>query len=96
MKAALTVAALLALLVHTPPVSAQTLLISPRQEPPNSAEGVPRPVRGMSMQTVLERFGEPRERLPAVGEPPITRWVYERFTVYFEGDLTLRALVSRE
>ena len=76
--------------------SADTLIIRPRVEPPNSAEGVLRPVRGMTMQAVRERFGEPIQRLPAVGEPPITRWVYDRFTVYFEGDLTLRALVNRD
>lgn len=88
--------AALPLLLACATPGADTLTIRPREEPPNSPEGVPRPVRGMSMQGVLERFGEPVERLPAVGDPPITRWVYERFTVYFEHDLTLRALVNRK
>ena len=94
MRVLARIAFLLALALSV--ASADTLLIRPREEPPNSAEGVLRPVRGMAMQVVLERFGEPIRRLPAVGEPPITRWVYARFTVYFEGDRTLRALVKRD
>jgi hypothetical protein len=47
----------------------------------------------MSMSQVLERFGEPLQRLAPVGDPPITRWVYERFIVYFEHDITLYAVV---
>ncbi len=43
------------------------------------------PVRGMSMNAVESRFGAPREKLGPVGEPPITRWVYADYTVYFEG-----------
>ncbi len=42
------------------------------------------PTRGMTMQQVEAQFGQPREKLPAVGEPPITRWRYDRYSVYFE------------
>jgi len=42
------------------------------------------PQRGSSMDRVRERWGEPRQRLGAVGEPPISRWVYDGFSVYFE------------
>lgn len=42
------------------------------------------PRHGSSMAQVEGRFGEPDNRMPAVGEPPITRWVYSDFTVYFE------------
>lgn len=42
------------------------------------------PTRGMTMDKVMEAFGAPRERQDAVGEPPITRWVYDGYTVYFE------------
>ena len=88
--------AALVLTLALPAASADTLSIRLPDDPPNSPEGVPRPVRGMTMATVVERFGEPGKRLPAVGEPPITRWVYDRFTVYFEGELTLRSVVHRE
>ena len=73
--------------------SADNVRIPLRNPPPNSPEGVPRPVRGMTMDAVRERFGEPKSRLPAVGNPPITRWIYDRYTVYFEHDLTLHVVV---
>lgn len=42
------------------------------------------PVRGESQRAVLERFGLADEEHPAVGQPPITRWDYREFSVYFE------------
>ncbi|MCL5041232.1 MAG: phosphodiesterase [Gammaproteobacteria bacterium] len=42
------------------------------------------PSRGTSTQHVLQRHGEPQTRHPAVGQPPITRWDYADFSVYFE------------
>jgi hypothetical protein len=42
------------------------------------------PARGMSMEKVEASFGAPTQRFPAVGEPPITRWEYPGFVVYFE------------
>lgn len=53
-------------------------------------------VNGLSQQAVLARFGEPLERIAAIGQPPIGRWVYETFTVYFEYDIALHAVVHRE
>lgn len=55
-----------------------------------------RPTRGMSQQRVLERFGEPRLRHDAVGEPPISRWDYTDFSVYFEHDRVLHAVDFRQ
>jgi len=69
------------------------LVIPMDPPPPNSPQGVLRPVRGMHMDQVRERFGEPLQRQAPVGDPPITRWVYERFIVYFEHDITLHAVV---
>jgi hypothetical protein len=43
-----------------------------------------RPSRGMTMDRVEARFGAPLSRTAAVGDPPITRWQYESFVVYFE------------
>jgi hypothetical protein len=47
------------------------------------------PRNNMTMQQVRQRFGEPEAESPAVGEPPITRWVYPGYTVYFERDRVL-------
>ena len=52
------------------------------------------PGRGMSMTKVLEQFGEPKERIPAVGEPPITRWVYDDFIVYFESEYVIDSVIT--
>jgi hypothetical protein len=57
------------------------------------ASDLPRPAPGMSMKTVEERFGAPSERHQAVGTPPITRWDYPAFAVYFEKDRVIHAVV---
>lgn len=53
------------------------------------------PPRGASMNRVLEAHGEPRESSQAVGEPPITRWRYQGFTVYFEHDRVIHSVARR-
>lgn len=50
------------------------------------------PGRGMTMEQVEARFGAPNEKIPAVGEPPIARWVYGNYTVYFERDIVLHSV----
>lgn len=78
------------------PLSADVLLIdSIEQEPPNSPQGVQRPAKGMTMAQVERAFGAPAKKYPPVGEPPITRWVYDKFTVYFEHQYVLHSVVHR-
>lgn len=50
---------------------------------PTAAE---RPARGSSMARVESRFGAPTGRSGPVGQPPITRWEYPGFVVFFEYD----------
>ncbi len=50
------------------------------------------PGKGMTKDAVEERFGSPVERIEAVGEPPISRWIYGSFTVYFEYDHVIHAV----
>jgi hypothetical protein len=75
---------------------ADTLLVDRvKSEPVASMPG-----RGQTMDRVLSRFGEPAQRLDAVGgerpqHPPITRWVYPSFTVYFERSLVITAVANR-
>lgn len=54
-----------------------------------------RPDEGDTMAAVEARFGKPQSVIEAVGQPPITRWIYDGFTVYFEGDRTLHSVVHR-
>lgn len=53
------------------------------------------PTRGMSKEQVLSRFGEPRSRRATVGDPPIARWDYDGYSVYFEYNLVLHSLIQR-
>ncbi len=54
-----------------------------------------RPARGMTMQRVEAAFGQPSARHAAVGDPPITRWEYPDFVVYFEHQHVIHAVVRR-
>lgn len=53
--------------------------------------------RGMTTDQVRDRFGEPERRVGPVGgaserRPPIHRWIYPDFTVYFERDRAVHAV----
>ncbi len=52
--------------------------------PADPAKGATVPGRGMSMAEVERGFGQPDAVRGPVGAPPITRWIYEGFTVYFD------------
>ena len=82
---------LLLALLATGPALAETLAL-PTGDP---AAAVERPKRGSTMSAVQSRFGEPVARHAAVGQPPITRWDYSRFAVYFENDRVLHAVIVR-
>lgn len=55
---------------------------------------VARPARGSTMAAVERKFGAPVARHPTVGAPPITRWDYAGFAVFFEGDRVIHAVVT--
>lgn len=55
------------------------------------------PVRGLSMAQVERRYGAPVERLPTAGggkprQPPINRWRYNGYTVYFERERVIHSV----
>jgi hypothetical protein len=54
------------------------------------------PGNGLTMAEVEQRFGSPTERAPAVGEPPITRWTYDDYSVYFEHELVIESVLHPE
>jgi len=64
-------------------------------EPAAANAAVGTPSRGPSMGEVEARFGAPAERYPAVGQPPITRWVYPSFVVFFEYSHVVHAVARR-
>jgi len=80
----------------TAPLSADVLLLDAiSAEAPNAPAGILRPERGLSMTTVRQRFGEPLKEHATIGEPPITRWDYEMFSVFFEHEFVLNSVVHR-
>lgn len=74
---------LLALLLGLLPLATQadTLEIPLGEQ---GAGTTPLPVRGQLQRSVLDQFGLPDEEHKPVGNPPITRWDYRDFSVYFE------------
>jgi len=96
MKPISTLLLVAALSSITPLASADVLLLDAiEQAPANSSEGLLRPHTGQSMESVRARFGTPSQELPWVGEPPISRWVYADFTVYFENEYVINTVVHR-
>lgn len=51
------------------------------------------PTRGTSMTKVEAQFGAPAERHAAIGKPPITRWDYPGFSVFFEYQHVIHSVV---
>ena len=54
----------------------------------------------MSMEKVEATYGAPTRRAPQsvahVGEPPITRWEYPGFVVYFEHNIVVHTVATPE
>lgn len=71
--------------------SADVLLI----EEVRQAEHMSVPDNGLSMATVETRFGAPTSKVGPVGDPPISQWVYERWSVYFEYDKVLFTVLHK-
>lgn len=76
--------ALTAALFTAAPLQADTLTIPLGQQA--AGQQVNLPQRGTSTSQVQRQHGEPVTRHTAVGQPPITRWDYPGFSVYFEYD----------
>jgi len=76
-----------------PTASAERLLIDQVRETQQSSSV---PIRsGRTMEQVRDKRGEPDEIAGPVGEPPITRWMYDDMIVYFEHERVIHAVVQR-
>lgn len=84
----LTVAAFLA---PEAVVNADVLLI----EGVRQSDNMPVPGNGINQAEVRAKFGAPAQVHQPVGEPPITRWDYEQWSVYFEYDLVLFTVLEK-
>lgn len=78
------------------PLQAETLEMPAASPTATEAPGysVNLPGRGMTMERVEEKFGPPMEKLPEVGDPPIIRWIYPSYTVYFEYQYVINSVLN--
>jgi|SRR5262252_6548296 hypothetical protein len=76
---------------------ADTVVVNDQVQVRESHADVPK--RGLTMNDVEKHFGAPVTRHPAVGgasaqQPPITRWDYSGFSVFFEHDRVIDSVVT--
>lgn len=72
-------------------LSADVLLI----EEVRQSDRMEVPVNGLNTADVRARFGEPVTIHSTVGDPPISRWEYDRWSVYFEYDIVLFTVLHK-
>ncbi len=82
---------LASVLMFTPLVTSADVLIL---DEVRQVERLELPENGLSKADVESRFGAPGQRHAAVGDPPITRWDYGEYSVYFEYDLVLFTVLN--
>ena len=84
---------LIVLTAFAVPISADVITIS---LPHPSAEelGIDVPERSLTKERVEAQFGAPLVRHASVGEPPISWWDYEGYSVYFESDRVLHTVLK--
>ena len=73
---------------------AQNLDMSPGDRQ-STFEQPGKPTRGMSQERVQANFGAPLSTREPIGDPPITRWEYADFVVFFEYDKVIHAVTKR-
>ncbi len=59
-------------------------------------QSIARPRSGMTKTQVKNQYGEPKDWRAAVGEPPISSWVYNDFTVYFEYEHVIHSVLTHQ
>lgn len=87
---------LIPVLLFSPAIlSADTLAIDSDKKVSAATKARAAATRGLTMTQIERNFGAPDTKLAAVGDPPITRWVYPDYTVYFEHHLVITSVVNR-
>ena len=82
---------IMALLLLTASAGADTLLI----ERVTAKADLNLPQKSSTMNQVRNQYGDPLAESAAVGNPPITRWEYADFVVYFEHQHVITTVVKR-
>ncbi len=61
----------------------------------HSANVAATPIIGATMDEVEKQRGAPVQMIPPVGKPPITRWVYNDYTLYFEYEIVIQSVPNQ-
>ncbi len=59
------------------------------------SQDIDMPWRGLSKKSVREQYGPPINMHTATGTPPISRWDYKQFTVYFESETVIHSVMTQ-
>ena len=92
MRSVLIISVVLAV-AYVSVASAEVIHIPVGQQAPEK-HGLPRPVRGMIEDRVLEYYGLPDSRSGPVGDPPIPIWRHPNYTVYFESETVIHSVLT--
>lgn len=76
-------------ILSTTTVQADVLRIPISQQ---GSASIKMPTHGDKQAQVIQQFGEPSKRHASVGQPPITRWDYPGFSVYFEQNTVVNSV----
>jgi hypothetical protein len=76
------------------PLSAQNLDMRVNSQA-STFDQAGKPTRGMTRTSVEANFGSPQSVTSPVGDPPISRWEYTGFVVFFEYDRVIHAVSKR-
>ncbi|MFK8019412.1 MAG: phosphodiesterase [Pseudomonadales bacterium] len=75
-------------------VCAADLIKIPIGQQDKELQHLSKPTRGQSKAQVELQFGVPVQRYNARGEPPISRWEYAGFMVFFEYEHVIHSVVK--
>lgn len=80
------------LLIGSTNLQAERLIIPIGSQAKNALSTLP--AQGEKKGYVLKHFGEPEAVVAPTGTPPISRWDYSGYTVYFENDHVIHSVIK--
>ena len=76
-------------------LNAKADVIKLPSQPPHVVTSDAAPSRGMTKNQVESGFGAPQAMIGPIGEPAIYRWDYADYSVFFENNYVLHAVITR-
>ena len=76
-----------------PCIAQADVLKMPGDNAPQVVSNPSAPARGMNKQQVEQQFGSPQSIQGPTGTPPIYRWNYPDYSVFFEQDYVIHSVV---